>query len=271
MQQWFAWQPDIDLLVLLPAAWLLYVFCWIWLRRNRSHAISIGRLVCWSSGLLVISIATMSSIDTMADSLFFIHMLQHILLIDLAPPLLLLGRPFSMGQALFARKHTGHMTEMFPMQNTLVKGTGLLLKPAVAWIVSTITLCVWHVPWFYNYALVHPNVHEFGEHLTLFLAFLIWWHPLIGSIPRFPYLSTSASRFFYLVASMIPSVLLGALILFWPDILYTYYLNVPRIAGISAAFDQQLGALVMLSGDMAVLFIMGLPLQYYKTRRLSWP
>jgi cytochrome c oxidase assembly factor CtaG len=71
--------------------------------------------------------------------------------------------------------------------------------------------------------------------------------------------------------SMLPLTLLGIFILFWPDVLYTYYLGVPRIGGISTGLDQQLGALVMLSSAMAVLFIMGLPLQYYKSRPLSWP
>jgi putative membrane protein len=271
MQQWLSWQVDSDLLTLLLVFWGSYAACWGWLRRNGSQIASVGRLICWTSGLLVISIALMSSIDTMAYSLFSVHMFQHVLLMAVAPPLLILGRPLSMWRVAFVRKTAKPTTRTYSLRDSLAAIFGFILRPPVAWALSTTILLVWHVPWLYDYALNHPSVHEYAEHTTLFLTFLAWWHPLIGSLPRFPYLATSKSRFLYLLAGMVPLVSLGIVILLAPDVIYTYYLNIPPVDSISTLLDQQIGAGVMLASGMVVLFSMALPLQYVDSVPLSYP
>ena len=103
----------------------------------------------------------------------------------------------------------------------------------------------------------------------MLIAFIIWWHPLIGSVPPLPYLDTSRGRLVYLIAGIAPAMLLGVLILFWPDVLYTYYLSVSRTGDIPIMLDQQLGGMVMLFSGMVVLASVGLPLQYFDVRPLS--
>lgn len=271
MQQWLSWQWDSDLGAILIIAWLAYFVCWVRVRRQGNQVASMGRLLCWSGAVLTLTIALMSAIDRLSESFFSFHMLQHVLLIDLAPPLGLLGRPVSMLQSAITAGRDKSATAGYYRQNWLIKGLRFILKPVVAWGISTATLYIWHWPAAYNYALNHTLVHEFGEHLTMILAFLIWWHPLIGSLPEFSYLSTSRARFFYLAGGMISALVLTLIILFWPDVLYTYYLGEPGSSTVSVLTDQRIGGVIMMASSMAVLFFMGYPLQYFDKRPLSWP
>ncbi len=261
MAEWLSWELNNDVLALLAAFWVAYTLGWGWLRLRGNSAASVGRLVCWSSGLLTIAIATMSAIDAMASSLLSLHMVQHVLFMYVAPPLMLLARPLSLWQAAFSSRNATPASGVFPLQSSVLKCLRFILKPGIAWAVATITLLVWHVPAAYDYALLHPNVHDYVEHTTMFFAFLIWWHPLIGSMPSFPYLATSKARFIYVVASWIPSMVLGWVILFWPTVLYTYYLSVPQTASLSIQLDQQLAALIMLASGWATLFVLAIPLE----------
>ena len=254
----WSWQLDNDLLALLAALWVSYVVCWAWLRRICGRA-SVEGLIYWSLGLLVVSIALMSAIDTFADTFFSVHMGQHVLLMYVAAPLLLLGRPLSVWQVAFARGSAEGATRAYRWRDSLVAGLNFLLRPPVAWGLATATLCFWHLPPAFDYALVHPNVHQYVEHTTMFFAFLLWWHPLIGSTSRLPYLAAQRDRLLYLVAGMAPAMLLGLVILFWPHVIYAYYLTAPGNGGIPPMLDQQLGALVMLSVGMEAAYLIALP------------
>ncbi len=266
------WQWDPDLSMTLVAGFIIYVLCWRRVRRRGDHHIApVGRLIFWTSGLLVVAIALLTAIDDLSDKYFSMHMIQHMLLIDLAPPLILLGRPVSVIHAAFAKQPLVTAGAGIARPNALLRSFRFILKPQTAWTVSTIALLAWHVPAAYDYALSHIYVHEFGEHLSLFIVFLIWWHPLIGTMPQLPYLSTPKGRFFYLLAGMIPGMLLGIIILFWPHVLYSFYLETPRTGGISLMLDQQLGAAVMWFSAMVVFFWMALPLQYHDDFPLKWP
>jgi len=266
------WQWDPDLVVMLLAGFIIYVLGWWRVRRRGDHDIaSVGRLIYWTSGLLAVAITLLTAIDGLSDKYFSMHMIQHMLLIDLAPALGLLGRPVSILYTAFVKKplKTGGAASARP--NALLGSLRFILKPQAAWAVSTVVLLAWHLPVAYNFALSHIYVHEFGEHLSLLIVFLIWWHPLIGTVPQLPYLSTPKGRFFYLLASMAPGMLLGIIILFWPHVLYSFYLEEPRSSGISVMLDQQLGAAVMWFSSMVVFFWMALPLQYKDTFPLKWP
>jgi len=262
MGQWLSWQLDSGTLALLSALWVSYVLCWVWLRRKASYRASAGLLISWSLGLLTIAIATMSAIDAMSRHYIYVMMIQHVLLMYLAPPLLLLGRPLSIWQVAFARGTSKVTTRTFRLENWLVKGAGFLLGPVAACVVGTIVFLAWHLPGPWDYALLHPNVHMYVEHTSIVFAFLIWWHPLIGSIPRFSFLTTSKGRLVYLAANWIPSMLMDNVILFWPTLLYTYYSSVPHTASMPVVLDQQLGATVMMFGGSVILLIVLLSMEY---------
>ena len=266
------WQWDPDLVGLLLAGCIIYVLCWRRVRRRGNRKVaSVGRLVFWLSALLVVAIALLTAIDDLSDAYFSMHMVQHMLLIDVVPPLGLLARPVSLLYAAFAGKPLETAGAVSAGPNALLRFFRFILKPPVAWAIATVALLAWHLPVAYDFALNHIYVHEFGEHLSLLIVFLIWWHPLIGTLPQLPYLATPRGRFFYLLASMVPGMLLGIVILFWPHVLYSYYLVHPRTSGITIMFDQQLGAAVMWAGSMVVFLWMALPLQYHDEFPLKWP
>ncbi len=267
MEQWLSWELGSNLAgviffaVVLAVLLIPYAVAWARLRRSGNQTASAGRLAFWVAGLLVIVIATMSPIDELSVRLFSFHMIQNLLLINLAPPLLLLGRPLSLWKAL-GRQRGQATGEGATVENAACRAFQYLTRPRLAWGLATITLLLWHVPWLYDHALAHNVVHELVENTTLFLAFVVWWQPLIRSLPSSPYLDTNKGRFFYLLAGMAPMMLLSLLILFWPSVLYTYYVGAPQTYGLSTMLDQQIGGGIMFFSGMTVLIFLALPLQY---------
>ncbi len=254
------WRADVSAVLLILGA--LYVLGWLRLRRRGYHRLAGWRgLVAYLAGLLVIAVALMSPIDPMGEQFFFMHMVQHELLIYLAPPLLLVGRalPFSLwGMPRFLRRE---LSRLLVQESVLRRGLRFLTRPVVAFVLSTAILWLWHHPLAYNLALENDTVHDL-EHLSFFLAFLLYWWPLIGSPPQRPQLTTDGARGLYLVAGGMQSALLGGLITFTNHVVYTYYLTVSRPGGLSLLADQQLGGVVMwfpgpLIFGLAAAFTMG--------------
>ncbi len=236
MSYWSSWSWEPDLVGLLLVFGLAYVLGWGRLRwLGYRQMATAGRLSLWLSGLLVIAIALMSPIEALQPSLLFVHMVQHMLLMFLAPPLLLLAYPLSLWpwglQSNFR-------------QNFLLKSLSFLARPPVALGLSTVALWLWHLPSLYDYALDHQGIHEL-EHATLFVFFLLYWWALIGSVHHMPRLATNIRRFLYLAAGAMQAGLLGALFTFSNNVLYTHYLAAPRVSSLSVLADQQLGGAIM--------------------------
>jgi cytochrome c oxidase assembly factor CtaG len=179
-------------------------------------------------------------LEALGDTyLFSAHMLQHLLLILLVPPFLLLGTPRWLAELLLD----------WPPARRVER---ILGRPLVAWLVGTVTVWVWHWPVLYNATLLDERIHVV-EHLSfLVTATIFWWpvlHPLaerrIAPLATIPYLFTAAAS----------SSALGIILTFAPAGLYPAYLqpfDILRILpllrqqwGLTPAVDQQLGGLLM--------------------------
>ncbi len=241
----WAWEWRFDVSLVLLASGLVYTLGWTRLRW-RGH----WRLTLWSRwlaclvGLGVIGIALMSPIDTLQNLLFAVHMLQHMLLIYIAAPLLLVGRPLSFSLWGLPASPRRGLGRLLAWRGLLRRGLSVLTQPVVALALSTGILWLWHIPAAYDAALEDDFVHDL-EHLSFFGAFLLYWWPLIGSPPQSARLTTNGARALYLIVSAVQSAILGGLIAFWPQVLYTHYLSVPRLGGLSALADQQLSGAIM--------------------------
>ncbi|MBI2941262.1 MAG: cytochrome c oxidase assembly protein [Chloroflexi bacterium] len=226
-------------IALLAGVWL-YTAGWARARQRADGSLATRkRLLAYVTATAVIAIALMSAIDTFQSRLFSIHMLQHMLLVYLAAPLLLLSRP-----ATFWRQGLPAGLRTWPTgvrEWRAAEVLSHLARPAVALGLSTVILWLWHIPTAYDLALENDVVHAL-EHLTFFGAFLLYWWPLIGSPSR---LTTNAARTVYLAGGGAQSGFLGGIITFSPRVLYTHYLNAPRTGGLSALADQQLAGVVM--------------------------
>lgn len=205
------------------------------------------RDVSFHLGLLILVFSLQEPVDHYADRLFWMHMVQHVLLISVVAPLIVLGAPWMRvwrGLPLSARR---------PLARWAVRGrTGaplrglarLLGRPAVAWALLSLDIALWHVPAAYDLTLRSDAVH-YTEHATFLLFALLLWGQLIDSPPFHGRLSPPR-RCGLVVATLIPQWLLALMLAFATRPWYTAYSDLRgRPGGISALTDQHLAGGVM--------------------------
>jgi putative membrane protein len=249
---WAAWSLDPSLVYVGIAAALYTVGSQGRYRPDPRQALA------FFASLLVIVIALCSPIDHYADELFWVHMLQHILLLSVAPPLLLLGRPWPrMWRALPLEPRTKLARSV--ALSRWAAPVRALARPIPAWIAFTVTFLGWHIPAAYDATLTSGAVHAL-EHAMFFFTGLLFWARVIDPGPLRPRLVWPA-RVAYAAAAMVVGWLLAIALVIAPHPLYGYYSALQsRPGGISALTDQQIAAGVMwVPGSLAytITFIIG--------------
>jgi cytochrome c oxidase assembly factor CtaG len=230
---WLAWTLDPTLLIGLALILGAYFYALGPLRRRWGVMEPVDRAkVAWFvAGWLVLLIALISPLDTLGDEfLFSAHMIQHMLIAIVAPPLLLLGIPAWMLAPLFKSETTR-------------KAARWIAHPIVAFGLLQLDIWVWHAPPLYDLTLSNDMIH-IVEHLT-FIAFgVLYWLPVMSPTPAIPRMSKGFA-ILYLFVGCQPMVALGALLTFAAQPLYQPYVDAPRVWGLSPLGDQQLGGLIM--------------------------
>jgi cytochrome c oxidase assembly factor CtaG len=210
---------------------------------SRARSQSGWRTASFIAGLLTIVVALESPIDTYADQLFWVHMFQHVLLLTVAPPLILLGRPWP------------RMWRALPMGTRTTVGRTLarskwtapirkLARPWPAWILFNLTFVLWHIPAAYNATLTSNAIHDL-EHAMFFFTGLLFWARVIDPGPLRPRL-VWPTRIAYVVSAMVVGWVLAITLVLVPHAIYPHYAHLAhRPGGISALTDQQLAGGVM--------------------------
>ena len=202
-------------------------------RRERDGA---RRNACFYGGLLVIVAAIDSPIDSYADRLFWVHMVQHVLLTMVAPPLILLGRPWP------------RSVRALPIGLRRVIARGLhrcrgVAAPLVAFVLFNGDLLAWHLPGLYDLTLRNAAVHDLEHALFLVTALLFWAH--LAPTSRRPRLDATR-QVAYGVGAILVSWALAVVLGFASHPLYAHYAALAhRPGGLSALADQQLAAGIM--------------------------
>jgi cytochrome c oxidase assembly factor CtaG len=186
----------------------------------------------FAAGLAILSIALLSPIDRLANLLFTMHMTQHLLMMMVAPPLLLLGLPVPVVRWLI-------------LEFRLRKALAWLTSPIVAYVLFNGNLLLWHVPVLYESAMRNEVVHELQHALFFYTAFLFWWRVFDPTHGWFPSWRWPPARWLYLLVTAPPSYVLGSILWASNAVLYPYFTQVPRVFGISALWDQRYGGLLM--------------------------
>lgn len=243
------WRPDVPLVLLALGA--AYVSGWRRIRgRGYRHLAPRWRLAAYLGGLVAIGLALVSPLASLAHVLFAAHMVQHLLLIMVAAPLLLLGNPFPL--TLWALPPGARRA----LGASLVRGGRLraalriLTWMPVAGGLYTANLWGWHHPAAYEAALASPAVHDL-EHLLFFGTAVLFWWPVVNAAPRLHRLVGGLPyglRIAYLVLATGQNTLLGALLGLAERVLYPSYAAAPRLFGWTVLEDQALGGGIMWSG-----------------------
>lgn len=207
--------------------------------------------VCWwLLGFTLLVLALLSPLDELGGLFFSWHMVQHLALLY-AAPLLLAGWPLTIAVWSLpstARRFVGRLLRRGGVGVWVLERVTRLPVALGAGIVS---LWIWHYPPLYDAVLTRRWLHDL-EHITFFLGALLYWWPIVDAPPMRRRLATDAWRALYLVLGGTQSGILGALVTFWPDVLYHRYL-VEVVEHSRLMADQVFGGLVMwLSGPLVV-------------------
>ncbi len=208
------------------------------------------RAACFAVGLVAIVLALDSPVDYYSDRLFWVHMSQHILLLSVAPPLILLGKPWPrMWRALPLRTRT--TTGRALVRSRWAAPIRLLAHPVCAWLAFGATLLAWHIPAAYNAALTDGTVHD-AEHACFFFLGLLFWAHALDPGPLRPRL-TWMWRAVYLLGAMVVGWVLAITLVVVQTPIYGHYAALAvRPGGITALTDQQLaGGMMWVPGSIA--------------------
>ncbi|MEO7457760.1 MAG: cytochrome c oxidase assembly protein [Gemmatimonadaceae bacterium] len=190
-----------------------------------------GQRVTFFAALLLIFLSLNGWLHDLSDTyLFSAHMVQHLLLTLVAPPMLIMGTPGWMLRPTLAWPVVG---------------------PAARWVtgaarcfmIFSVVLAIWHLPPMYAIAMAHHNIH-IVQHLCFMVAATLMWWPVLSPLPELPRLSYPL-QMLYLFRLTIPMTIIAICIGYASDILYPAYASAPRIWGISPMQDQLIGALIM--------------------------
>ena len=236
----------------MSAAFLLFVLVAIsgvyilglkrlWQNAGWGHGLPLWRAVCFLSGMAILALALLGPMDEMADQYFSMHMVQHLLLMKVIAPLLLLGW-FSPIFLWAVGKNAAHQTgELWARSRRLRRLWRRFTDPWVAWIAFALCLWFWHIPAFYQAALENEPLHDFEHLLFLGTSLLFWWYLLkTGRDQKLRY----GVAVIYLFTTLLHESVLGALLTFSQKSWYSFY-SAANPWGLPALHDQQLAGLIM--------------------------
>jgi putative membrane protein len=239
------WLPDPFVLAPLLAVVAVYVRRFGQVRREEAgRGADAWRAAAFAGGTVALLLALATPLDGLGeDYLFSAHMLQHVLLGDIAPVLLLL----SLSRTIL-RPATRRLIR-------LERALGPLASPWTGMALWLGLMYLWHLPPLYEGALHHPLMH-LSEHGSFFAAGLAVWWPLVQPVPmrrRLTGLTTVA----YIGAAKFGLATLGLYLTWSSSLLYDYYGQVPRVWGISAISDQNAGGAIMMV-EQSLTFVIAL-------------
>jgi putative membrane protein len=219
-------------------------------RRRRLQAL------CYYGALVLLFVVLEPPLDNLADRSFGFHMLQHVFLLTVVPPLVILGRPWPRVWLPFPpgmRRSVVRAVALGRWSRPLRMISGAIARPAFAWVLLAAAVGAWHLPYLYDAAVRNEGIH-FAEHACFLVAALVYWGVLLDAPPvraRVDYLR----RALWFAAGAVPGWILAIVLAFAGTPLYSAYLTADRPYGMSAYTDQQLSAGVMWVPGSLVFFV----------------
>jgi cytochrome c oxidase assembly factor CtaG len=197
---------------------------------DRGRPVPLWRQICFACGLLLIAVALVSPISDAAEELVIAHMVEHLMLGDIATLLLVLGLTGPLLQPILAIRFFDRLR--------------ILTHPLVAFPLWVLNFYFWHVPALYDAAYGGAPVHAL-EHATFIFFGCLMWMPIFGPLPK-PQWFNAGWKVVYVIAVRFAGVILGNVLMWSGTVLYTVYAKGEREWGISAVADQSTAGVVMM-------------------------
>jgi cytochrome c oxidase assembly factor CtaG len=249
-----SWSAPLGVNLALGVAAVVYVRGWFRLHTAFPSLFSAWRLTAFLAGIISVWAAIGSPVDAFDETSLAVHMLQHLLLMAVAPLLILLGAPAlpllqGLPQSL-ARNVMGPILRWVPG-----RWFGhFVTNPSICWLAATLALIGWHIPVVFELALRSDWLHHLEHACFLGTGLLFWW-PVVQPWPstaRWPRWSMPL----YLFGATLPCDALSGFLAFCDRVVYPSYLSAPRLLNISALQDQEFAAAFMW---VTVTFILLVP------------
>jgi putative membrane protein len=238
---WWIVEPGITIGLVSLA--LLYLLAVGPLRRRLGGPAQMerGHTAYFLSAIVLMFVSLQGPLHELSDYYSFsAHMLQHLLVTLIMPPLLLKGIPAWLIDPVL------QVPYVFPVAR-------FITSPFIAFALFNVVFALWHVPAFYQMALGQPAVHSVEHILFMSTAILTWW-PIYSPSRLLPQLNDPLQMLYLFAQSLIPTVL-GAIITFANIVLYPYYAAAPRVIGLSPLDDQQAAGLLMWLGGATIVLL----------------
>ena len=243
----WTWEPIPTLAIAGTVIW------WLWAVRRVDAAhpqnpVPRRRTVAFLAGMLALAFALISGIERYDTSLFSIHMVQHVLLMLVAAPLLALAAPVTL--VLRVSSADRRRRWLLPLLHSRV--VRVLSHPVVAWVMFAAMMWAAHFSPLFNASLEDQFVHDI-EHLLFLSGALLFWWPAVALDPA-PWRMSHPARIVYLFTQMTQNTFLAVVILNASTVLYPHYASLVRPWGTTALEDQRLAAGIMwIAGDAIFL------------------
>ena len=246
---WGAWTLSVPIVLPLLVTIALYAMGIraLWRRAGRGRGVRAWEVGAFALGWAALVVALVSPVHALGEALFSAHMAQHELLMTIAAPLLVLGRPIV--PTLFVLSPAGRQRVTGWTRLPGVRDAwSTLTRPGVAWTVHAIAIWGWHVPWAYQLTLRSEPAHALQHICFLGTALLFWWTVL------HPAWSARGVALISLFTTMLQTGALGAILAVSPTLWYPAYGDAGRPWGLTPLDDQQLGGMIMwIPGGIAYL------------------
>jgi cytochrome c oxidase assembly factor CtaG len=253
--RWWTWDPWVIVLLALSGGLYAAGLSRLWRRAGVGQGVRRWEAGCFAAGWAALIVALISPLDALGGILFSAHMAQHEVLILVAAPLMVLGRPlapFLWALPPAGREAAGRVSR----GPAFAASWRFLTAPFTVFILHGLALWLWHLPGLYQATLDDDFIHSL-QHLSFFLsASLFWWSLVHGRFGRLGY----GAAVLYVFATSMHSGILGALLTFAPRLWYPIYQARTSRWGLSPLEDQQLAGLIMWIPAGVVFILLGLGL-----------
>jgi putative membrane protein len=238
---WTGW--SIHWSTVIGIAALAVIYLWRASRAPEPGTPSGLQKLSFFSGLFLMFVSLNGPLHDLSDFyLFSAHMVQHLLLTLLLPPLLIGGTPGWMLRPLI-RPRAARAVAKF------------VTRPAMCFVIFNLVIIVWHIPVFYNAAMANHNIH-IAEHLMFMASAVLLWWPFMSPMPELPRLSYPG-QLLYCFLSTFPMSVIAIYITMADQVLYPAYATAPRIWQLTPMVDQRIGGLIMwVPGSMVFYALM---------------
>lgn len=246
------WSLPVGLTLAIVVTALVYLRGWLAMRKTRPTQFTGDRLLAFLGGLACLWIAIASPLEALADALLSAHMIEHLILMSLVPPLVLLGLPVVPLLRGLPRSVQIYVAGPLLRVRPLRRFAHQLVRPRFAWLAMNAAFLGWHIPAAYDFALEHEVWHDV-EHLCFLGTSLLFWSCLIRPWPM-ARRTQSWSILLYLIGADVVNTGLSAFLAFCNRVVYPYYSLHAAEAGVAPLPDQVLGGVIMwVFGSVAFL------------------